>query len=434
MGDPAGVGPETIVGAWSDSQLHAFCRPNGGGPAGDSSTRCAIAGQQRTVVELVDSPENAQPAADRIPCLKSGSDDVLDLHAGHDRRARRPGGLRRSGARQPNWRWPARVDAITTAPLHKAALWQAGHHYPGHTELLAELCGVDDFAMMLYLAPGPFIQRRGRAGHRSRHAAHGAGRRFRGAHQRAVLAQGAPRRPTSCGASKARRRGSASARSIRTRAKKDCSATKSKRSFAPPSSAAWPQGSTSLGPLPADTLISRACRGEFDAVVAMYHDQGHIAIKLLEMHRAVNVTLGLPIVRTSVAHGTAFDLAWQGTAETGGMVEAVRVASRIVPFSPVTCRSRQMRWLQRRPNKCRRRDAHHRTGKMPVPPDPSTVAATSTVSLRPSALLPGPKRLRNSTVRSFGLFVFGRLIRELGRIERAADAHLVQLHHHEHLP
>ncbi len=81
------------------------------------------------------------------------------------------------------------------------------------------------------------------------------------------------------------------------------------------------------GPAPADTLISRACRGEFDAVVAMYHDQGHIAIKLLEMHRAVNVTLGLPIVRTSVAHGTAFDVAWQGKAETGGMVEAVRVAS-----------------------------------------------------------------------------------------------------------
>jgi 4-hydroxythreonine-4-phosphate dehydrogenase len=88
------------------------------------------------------------------------------------------------------------------------------------------------------------------------------------------------------------------------------------------------------GPAPADTLISRACRGEFDAVVAMYHDQGHIAIKLLEMHRAVNVTLGLPIVRTSVAHGTAFDLAWQGKAECGGMVEAVRIASVLSGSAP----------------------------------------------------------------------------------------------------
>ena len=83
------------------------------------------------------------------------------------------------------------------------------------------------------------------------------------------------------------------------------------------------------GPLPADTLMLRASEGQFDGVVAMYHDQGHIAIKLLGMHRAVNITLGLPIVRTSVAHGTAFDLAWQGRAETSGMIEAIRVAARL---------------------------------------------------------------------------------------------------------
>jgi 4-hydroxy-L-threonine phosphate dehydrogenase PdxA len=90
------------------------------------------------------------------------------------------------------------------------------------------------------------------------------------------------------------------------------------------------EGLDLVGPLPADTLIGRARDGEFDAVVAMYHDQGHIAIKLLAMHRAVNITLGLPIVRTSVAHGTAFDLAWQGRAETAGMIEALRVASLLV--------------------------------------------------------------------------------------------------------
>ena len=70
--------------------------------------------------------------------------------------------------------------------------------------------------------------------------------------------------------------------------------------------------------------------GRFDAVVAMYHDQGHIALKLLGMHRAVNVTLGLPIIRTSVAHGTAFDIAWQRRADPGSMIEALRVASRLV--------------------------------------------------------------------------------------------------------
>jgi 4-hydroxythreonine-4-phosphate dehydrogenase len=83
------------------------------------------------------------------------------------------------------------------------------------------------------------------------------------------------------------------------------------------------------GPIPADTLMVRARDGEFDAVVAMYHDQGHIAIKLLGMHSAVNITLGLPIVRTSVAHGTAFDRAWQGTARAEGMVAAIEVAARL---------------------------------------------------------------------------------------------------------
>jgi 4-hydroxythreonine-4-phosphate dehydrogenase len=84
-----------------------------------------------------------------------------------------------------------------------------------------------------------------------------------------------------------------------------------------------------LGPFPTDTLMLRARDGEFDAVVAMYHDQGHIALKLLGMHAAVNITLGLPIVRTSVAHGTAFDRAGQGTARSEGMVAAILTAAKL---------------------------------------------------------------------------------------------------------
>ena len=99
--------------------------------------------------------------------------------------------------------------------------------------------------------------------------------------------------------------------------------------IAPAVEAARGAGFVAHGPFPTDTLMVRARRGEFDAVVAMYHDQGHIALKLLGMHRAVNVTLGLPIVRTSVAHGTAFDLAWQGRAESTGMVEAITVAAQL---------------------------------------------------------------------------------------------------------
>jgi 4-hydroxythreonine-4-phosphate dehydrogenase len=99
--------------------------------------------------------------------------------------------------------------------------------------------------------------------------------------------------------------------------------------IAPAVDLAISQGLNVQGPLPADTLMVRAAAGEFDAVVAMYHDQGHIALKLLGMHSAVNITVGLPIVRTSVAHGTAFDLAWRGTADCSGMIEAVRVAAAL---------------------------------------------------------------------------------------------------------
>jgi 4-hydroxythreonine-4-phosphate dehydrogenase len=88
-------------------------------------------------------------------------------------------------------------------------------------------------------------------------------------------------------------------------------------------------GIDAAGPFPTDTLMLRARDGEFDAVVAMYHDQGHIALKLLGMHAAVNITLGLPIVRTSVAHGTAFDRAWQGTARCDGMVAAILTAAKL---------------------------------------------------------------------------------------------------------
>ena len=87
------------------------------------------------------------------------------------------------------------------------------------------------------------------------------------------------------------------------------------------------KGWTSPGPFPNDTLFYHALNGEFDAVVAMYHDQGHIALKTVGFQRAVNVTLGLPIVRTSVAHGTAYDIAWQGRADASSLIAAVRVAA-----------------------------------------------------------------------------------------------------------
>jgi 4-hydroxythreonine-4-phosphate dehydrogenase len=106
----------------------------------------------------------------------------------------------------------------------------------------------------------------------------------------------------------------------------------------PAVAAARAAGIQASGPLPSDTLFVRARNGEFDGVVAMYHDQGHIALKLLAGLRAVNVSLGLPIVRTSVAHGTAYDIAGRGIADPTSLIEAARVAARLAAGQPAAAR------------------------------------------------------------------------------------------------
>jgi 4-hydroxythreonine-4-phosphate dehydrogenase len=221
------------------------------------------------------------------------------------------------------------VDGIVTAPLSKAALHAAGHHYPGHTELFAELCGVTDFAMMLYLPAGEAVR-----------SPHGLGVVHVTLHQslRSVFADlTADAILAKCRLADAamRRLGAQPPRlavcALNPHAGEDGLFGDEERTvIAPAVERARRAGLNVSGPYPTDTLMLRARDGEFDAVVAMYHDQGHIALKLLGMHAAVNITLGLPIVRTSVAHGTAFDRAWQGTARSDGMVAAMLTAAKLI--------------------------------------------------------------------------------------------------------
>ncbi|MBL9124464.1 MAG: 4-hydroxythreonine-4-phosphate dehydrogenase PdxA [Planctomycetaceae bacterium] len=324
MGDPSGVGPEVIVGAWTSPAVHAVCRPVVlGHPA--VLARAAKLLQNGVEVFALESCASAEPAPSRLPCLAVTAPDadeappaLLDRRGGQAAYDALVVAARLALDRQ--------IDAIVTAPLNKAALWLAGHHYPGHTELLAELCGVDDFAMMLYLAHGEGI--RGPAGLGVVHVTLHMGIADVPRHitrdeviRKIRLADASLRR---LGAERPRvgvvaLNPHAGEEGLFGREEIDI--------IAPAVALCREEGILCTGPLPADSLMVRARDGEFDAVVAMYHDQGHIALKLLGMHRAVNITLGLPIVRTSVAHGTAFDLAWQGKAETSSMVEAIRVAS-----------------------------------------------------------------------------------------------------------
>jgi 4-hydroxythreonine-4-phosphate dehydrogenase len=345
MGDPAGVGPEIIVGSWPETVVHEWCRPLVVGHPEILRRAVELWGTDVAVVEIA-SPEMADPSPDVIPCIPCGSDDVLSVMPGMlDARAGQA--AYDAVVMAAELALARKVDAIVTAPLQKEAMHKAGHHYPGHTELLAQKCGVSDFAMMLYLGPSEDMP--SRAGLAVVHVTlHTALRNvFSELTEDAILAKArlADRfmrrlmRPTA-GRTPQRRRGDGVGNFDPRPRIGVCSLNPHGGEnglfgdeeiliIRPAVERGLAEGLRLEGPLPTDTLMLRARDGGFDAVVAMYHDQGHIALKLLGMHRAVNVTLGLPIIRTSVAHGTAFDIAWQRQAETGSMIEALRVASRL---------------------------------------------------------------------------------------------------------
>ena len=329
MGDPAGIGPEVIVRAWANPQVHEHVRPLVVGHPDIMLRAVKLIGRDITLVTL-SSPDQWSESIGgpcSMPIINVCDDAAADV----------PGGVVDARAGEAayqcvtaavRWALEKEIDGIVTAPLSKAALHAAGHHYPGHTELLAEMCGVRDFAMMLYLPPGEHI-----------HPPAGLGVAHVTLHQslRSVFADLTPAAIVSkCRLADGvmRRLGVDRPRiavcALNPHAGEDGLFGDEERTIIAPAVAEARRAGLSVsGPYPTDTLMLRARDGEFDAVLAMYHDQGHIALKLLGMHAAVNITLGLPIVRTSVAHGTAFDRAWQGTARAEGMIVAILTAAKL---------------------------------------------------------------------------------------------------------
>jgi 4-hydroxythreonine-4-phosphate dehydrogenase len=319
MGDVAGIGPEVIARAWPD--LFAVCRPV---VVGDPlwmrralELVCAPA-----AVRVVERPGQAEPSASVVPCLP-GSAEKLE----HVEPARVSAAAGRAAydflCRAIDLTQAGEAAGIVTAPLHKEGLHAAGLPYPGHTEILAERTGTRSFAMMLY-ARGPELPQGLGVLHVTLHCA--LREVFGQLSAEAIL-------------DKTRLLDAWLARLLGRRPRLAVAALnphasdgglfgdEERRLIRPAVEAARAEGIDATGPWPCDTLFVRGRRGEFDGVVAMYHDQGHIALKLLGGIHAVNVSVGLPLVRTSVAHGTAYDIAWQGVADARGMVEAARVAA-----------------------------------------------------------------------------------------------------------
>ncbi|MDQ3328270.1 MAG: 4-hydroxythreonine-4-phosphate dehydrogenase PdxA [Chloroflexota bacterium] len=337
MGDAAGIGPEIIMKALADSDVYRLCRPL---VIGDAAMleRAGRVVHTALSVRCVARPADARFAVGAVDCLN------LDLLA-----ADLPFGVVSAAAGDAAYQYIERavalalageIAAICTAPINKEALHKGGHRYPGHTEILAELTGVTDFSMML-AAPGLRVihvtTHIGLLDAIERIEPERVYQVIRLAHETLTRAGTASPRIGVCGINP-----HAGENGLFGRGEEE---TK----IVPGVERAQGEGINVTGPLPADTLFYRAGRGDFDIVVAMYHDQGHGPIKVLGLDAGVNITVGLPIVRTSVDHGTAFDIAGTGKAEEASLKAALRQAVELAPdggrgtdragqcFLPSTC-------------------------------------------------------------------------------------------------
>lgn len=325
MGDAAGVGPEIIAMALAKPEVYAFCRPL---VVGD-------VGVMRRVVEVLRLPlQVASVPGAQQATFQAGTIDVLSLDnicfrelvIGHvcpmAGKAAVDYVIKGTELVQSG-----QADALVTAPLNKEAMRAAGYHqYIGHTEILADLTKSKRQTTML-ITSGPADGREHnplRVVHVTRHIpfAQIAARitRENVLETIEITDQGMQ-------AIKVSHPKLAVAALNPHGGEGGILGCEEVEVIAPAVKAAQEKGINAHGPYPADSIFFRAMAGEFDAVVAMYHDQGHIAIKVYGFEASVTVTLGLPIIRTSVDHGTAFDIAWKGIANPLSMMEAIKLAA-----------------------------------------------------------------------------------------------------------
>jgi 4-phospho-D-threonate 3-dehydrogenase / 4-phospho-D-erythronate 3-dehydrogenase len=335
-GDPFGVGPEICLKAAGSPAVHEVCRPlligdrahlvevarrlpadAGGDPSSwpevsRSSTDWGTKQGDGVSVQawpsgpaLYDMADRPEAPASAGPSESGGRSAVMYVKQGV--------ALARGRA----------AVAVVTAPLSKAAMRLAGHDYPGHTELLADLCGIerDGVAMMFVTGDLKVALLSVHVGLKEAVASlsrEGLERRLGLVRSEHLRWFGQDPRIGVCALNPHAGEGG-----LFGREEADI--------LAPAIEAARIAGTRVTGPFPADTLFVRAARGEFDVVLALFHDQATIAVKARSFGAAVNMTLGLPMLRTSVDHGTAYDIAGRGVADHGSLVEAIRLAARLAP-------------------------------------------------------------------------------------------------------
>jgi len=316
MGDPCGVGPEIVVKALRSPEIADICRPFVIGDRPALERALAVCGSSLQVHQITAAEEASSAPQGTIPLLALSQLPESDIRYGRPTAAAGDAVYRYicSAARLC---LDGRAAAMVSAPISKEAMNRAGHDYPGHTELLAELCGTNDFVMML---AGDVLRV-------SLVTIHEALADIPGL----VTFEKVLKTIRITAAGVARLTGRASPRLAVLALNPHCGeggmfGGEEREIIAPAIRAAQAEGIDAVGPLSADTLFHFAGQGAYDGVVAMYHDQGLIPLKMLHFDDGVNITLGLPIIRTSVDHGTAYDLAGTGRASEKSLLAAIRMA------------------------------------------------------------------------------------------------------------
>ncbi|MGD0667468.1 MAG: 4-hydroxythreonine-4-phosphate dehydrogenase PdxA [Bryobacteraceae bacterium] len=307
MGDPAGIGPEIIIKALADPQLAPLARWIVVGDARILASAERITGLKLESAELRDAKAltgigefafgrlDARCGAAAVEYVRIATELCLRGEAG----------------------------AMVTAPLNKEAVTLSGRRFSGHTEYIAELCGATESRMLLWSERFSTV-------HVTTHVA---------LRQACELDIARIVRTIELGNEAMKLLGFARPRiavcGLNPHAgEHGLFGNEEERSIAPAIEAACRQGILCSGPHAGDTVFLQASRGAYDLVVAMYHDQGHIPMKLIDFEGTVNISLGIPIIRTSVDHGTAFDIAGKNQADPRSMKQAMRVAARMASSQP----------------------------------------------------------------------------------------------------
>lgn len=315
MGDPGGIGPEVIVKALQYAEIRDYCTP-------------IVIGSRHVIAEalklldlpvklhIIKTPEESKPSLGFLELIDMG--ETKDFKKGE---AAVEGGKACADyiKKAVELADKKQVDAIVTAPISKKALRMAGLQWPGHTELLAELTGTKNYAMMLVggllrvilvtihtsLRSVPDLITKDNV-LKTIHLAKKACDMMGIYNPRIAVAGLNPHAGES-----------------------GIFGDEENKEIKPAIDEAVKQGIPAEGPFPPDVVFYKAYKGEIDIIVCMYHDQGLIPLKMISFDEGVNITVGLPVIRTSPDHGTAYDIAWKGKANPSSIVEAIKLASRL---------------------------------------------------------------------------------------------------------